>query len=623
MSQEQENAPQPPALVTSEQFAGCVLDAPIAEINQIDSFTLSQAYQQAAATTPPCKEVYTLLSSLAGIHLSPEDRGRLWGPIYSSSEGRSMIPSDVKGEQSDILDENLPRFQHPAMRARVADIVWTNDLRKKDAAAVAMASYCECVEGLLSGSLKSAFPIGSRDLLDAQKPMHRALQIASATTKKGTPLPDRVRDCLLALYDGAKKDAQPVIFSRIAQLAFDYKIRDANSVAGDLEVVAAAAETANPKFNPDAVRSTLDFAGHLYNRAGDKDSALRCEMGAVRQMLRMRDECAQFSAKASWVTDALLRLRHIKSDEAQKLEAELEDELKRLQKSSLREMAPFEVNIEVPGERERISDMFSKMDFATALKTFALIDGSPKMEDLKTRAKERARHSPLMSMMSAKHVDSEGRIIVNTSGAHHGEPPEDWYTRMIAQDESLRRAFTVANHLDPARQAIMASVAIEERHFGPIVYQSGFVPRTQAPIYALGFARLFQGDGLSATHLIVPQLEPSLRHILKMWGDDPSKRRDDSTEEDLSLDAIITHHRETLEKILGAPLVDEINRIFNLQPGPTLRHSAAHGQLSASECYGPDAFYACWLLYRICCLFVIAQWDEWVRPGLEIEEPGR
>jgi hypothetical protein len=181
----------------------------------------------------------------------------------------------------------------------------------------------------------------------------------------------------------------------------------------------------------------------------------------------------------------------------------------------------------------------------------------------------------------------------------------------------------VANYIEPVRLHINQMVSIEERHFNPIIWQSAFVPRLQAPLYALGFARFFQGDFLSAAHLLIPQLEASLRQILKAHGADPTKRRDDATEEDRSLDAIIGNHRAELVDILGAPLLEELDRIFNIQPGPTLRHDAAHGQLSAGQCYSADVVYACWLLYRVCCLFLVKRWDEWVRPGLMIEEPGR
>jgi len=609
-----------PPMLSLADFDVCLLEAPIAALDQVDMTSVSVAYHQASATTSsPCKEVYRLLGETAGIHLTPAERGRIWGPGISFGDRRSMIPSDLRGEQSDVLEAVLPRVKHPALRARIADIVWTNDMRKGGVAMTAIDAYCDCVEGLMDGSLKAAYPVGSRDLVDAQTPAHRALQIASATTKRGTPLPDRVIAVLATLYGEALKDGQPVIFSRIVQLCVDYKIIEPKEAATDLETAA----NAKPDIYPEAIRMALDFAGVLYKRIDDQESEQRCQLGAVRQMLRMRDECDQAGAKASWVMDALLRLRQIKGEDALALENNLEDELRRLQRASLREMETFAVNIEIPAERDRIVKMFSEMDFCTALKSFALLDSSPKMEDLKAEALKHGQKSPLNTMWSVKHIDNEGKTVANTVGAGSGEPPYDWYLNMIARAESLRRAMVAASNIEPGRLLINDMVAIEERHFIPIVWQSAFVPRLQAPLYALGFARFFQGDFASAAHLLIPQLEPSLRYILKARGADPTKRRDDATEEDRSLDAIIGNHRAELVDILGAPLLDELDRVFNIQPGPALRHDVAHGQMSAGQCYSPDVIYACWLLYRVCCLFLMEKWDEWVRPGLEIEEPGR
>ena len=105
----------------------------------------------------------------------------------------------------------------------------------------------------------------------------------------------------------------------------------------------------------------------------------------------------------------------------------------------------------------------------------------------------------------------------------------------------------------------------------------------------------------------------------ELTNDGSPKRRDDATEEDRSLDAIIANHRGDLLEMMGEPLLDELNRIFNLQPGPTLRHDVAHGQLSGGQCHSADVIYACWLLYRVCCLPLLTRWDEFVRPGVSTE----
>ena len=86
--------------------------------------------------------------------------------------------------------------------------------------------------------------------------------------------------------------------------------------------------------------------------------------------------------------------------------------------------------------------------------------------------------------------------------------------------------------------------------------------------------------------------------------------------------AIITSHRTELVAILGAPLLEELDRVFNIKPGPALRHDVAHGQLSAGACYSADVIYA--VGFVLCLLPVFdGTMDDRVRPHLEIEEPGR
>jgi hypothetical protein len=612
-----------PPLVTLAQFEGCTFNDPVSGLSQVGMTAISIAYRQAMmAADPSCKEVFRLLADIAGIHLTPADRGKMWVPGVQMGSGRTMLPSDIRGEQSDVIEAVLPAVRHPALQARLADVVWSNDLRKGAAARIAVEAYCACVDGLMSGEFGAVHPVNGRNLVDAQVPAQRALQIASAIKKKSAPLPDRVGNALKGLYHQALREAQPFVFSRFAQLCVDYSLIEPRQAAQDLESVGTASGVGIP---PEVIRMALDYAGVLYGRVNDDESELRCQMGAVRQMLRMRDECAQAGAKASWVMDALLRLRRIKTDEAAALELELESDLRLLQRASMRELGTFEVDIRMPAEKERILGHFAAMDFSTALKSFALLEPSPKIEDLKAAALKRAEDNPLSGMMGVKHVDDEGRTVVNTAGAGSGseEPPDEWFVRMFAEAESYRRAVVVANAIDPVRTLIGQTVAIEERHFAPIVWESPFVPQLQAPLYTLGFARFFQGDFASAAYILFPQLEPSLRHILRAHGADPTKRREDATEENRSLDAIILNHRNELLAMMGEPLLEEVNRIFNVQPGPTLRHDVAHGEMSAGQCYSADVVYGCWLLYKLCALSLVEKWDERVGPALAMEEPGR
>jgi hypothetical protein len=93
------------SVIPLTDFEACALGAPTASLNRVDMPSVSLAYLQASAAIPsPCKEVFRLLGDIAGIHLNPAERARVGVPGISFGGGRSMIPSDIRGEQSDVLE---------------------------------------------------------------------------------------------------------------------------------------------------------------------------------------------------------------------------------------------------------------------------------------------------------------------------------------------------------------------------------------------------------------------------------------------------------------------------------------------------------------------------------------
>ena len=129
-------------------------------------------------------------------------------------------------------------------------------------------------------------------------------------------------------------------------------------------------------------------------------------------------------------------------------------------------------------------------------------------------------------------------------------------------------------------------------------------------MFALGFARFFSGDFVSALHILVPQLENSLRHVLKQHGVDLSVIHNDMTQENRSLSRLLDNEREALGKIFGPAIVFEIDNLFNFRGGPALRNRVAHGSMSDDACHSVEAIYACWFIFHLCCLPLFPYWRE-------------
>lgn len=387
----------------------------------------------------------------------------------------------------------------------------------------------------------------------------------------------------------------------------------AEEIVDAAEAFAAAAPV---EIYPEAVKRVWLLAGRLRAKLNDRDGEVRCQIGAFERTLAMREGVrGSPGAEASWISDALIELRRIPGKQDQ--EIALEIELRRLQRASLDEMGTIPLEFDVSAERAAVAKHFGDLPLSETLRQFALLERSADPEALRREALDVAQSAPLMAMMGVHHINAEGRTVVKSPGAPAtGEPEEGWFDHMIARSESLRRHQVVAGLIEPARTLIYARFGIEERDIGPIIQFSPIVPAGQKPLLVLGFTRFFQGDLMSAAHLVIPQLESIVRQILTLTGHNPSKLRDDGTEEDFALSGLFERFADALAQVLGKPMTEEIERLFNRRPGPALRHEFAHGQIGAGACFDPDVYYAVWLIYRLCYVSVAQAWDDVVASGI-------
>ncbi len=601
-------------LVLAAELRQVDFEAPIRNLNRVHEHALNTEYQAVikAAANSETEKVFRFMEALTSIHLDPSNKGDVWVARAAGPGWTTPVPSMFQGPQCVELEQVVATIQHPSLRARVADIIWTNDRRRGSAALLAAEAYRDCVAGLVAGRFEPMFDSEPQGVHEALPLLNRMLQIINASMKKAKR-PDWAQETLLSVYQAALGRGDFVVFVRAAELGLYYELLDASEVAKDAEGVAVAAKADD---FADAVREPWDLAARLYEKQKNTDAARRCRIAAFECTLAMRNQVlGSASAQAAWVMDALQELRHIAGLEER--EQELEIELRRLQKESLSEMAAMPISFDVKPERERLADIFDKMSLPEALRYYAMVAEPRQLDELKTEALETAQVAPLSAMISVAHIDRDGRVAHKTPGAPTaGTPDEAWFDNMIARSEGLRRYQVVATAIDPIRIQIQDKFGIGEREIAAMLRCCSFVPESQAPLISLGFIRFFQGDLMSAVHLVIPQLEPCLRHILKLNGHDPAKRRDDATEEDLSLSGIYSRFSAELGTILGAALSDEIDRLFNRRPGPAIRHEMAHGQLSANACFHPDVYYAVWLMYRVCCLFALPAWESTVAPAL-------
>lgn len=615
---EQTEAPWPPqAIVTPADFRSVDYNSIVRDLKSAYDSRLETEFMKATREhrgNEPAFSVFRLLASACSLHFRMHDKAGAFGAKMMFGNSRTPIPEDWLGEQTDHFFEILEEVEHPALRARLADVVWINDRKKGKAAAIAVMAYCECVEGLMSGAYEHRFATDNEVSLEEVDLIERASQIHARSNKRTAPMHERVSALLSSLYANALNHVDVVPLNRIATLISRYSLITMDQLAADMEAAAAAAEQ-KPESYPLAIKELWDLAAFAHGEAKRPGDERRCQLAGVEQTLKMAPQTGSSSGAAHWYRQAIGELRQIPGTEERR--EELRKEMRVLQEKSLEEMRSFEIPVDLSDVVSGTIEVFEKLTLPEGLKQFALLVRPNNAAQMRKEAVE--SETGIAGMFASTHLDSEGKIIAEVEGASlDGSPPsQDWIKSKMIQHLQFTIDIAVRGQLEPARQFLAGEFPLSERHFHFIVLQSPFVPRHHAATFALGFARLMQGDMLSAGPILIPQLEHCLRHVLINSSTDTSKMRNDLTQEDRSLSTLLDTYRDELVAIFGEDIVLHIDLLFNHRPGPALRHEFAHGKVGDRSYADPAIYYACCFIYLLVCIPLLSGWAQYIAPAIE------
>lgn len=607
-----------PRLVSATEIRSTVYDAITDEIYSASDYNLESAFLNATKKSfgvEPDFSVYRLLLGMCSIHLTVDDRASKFSPKAVFQDGsRTPIPEDYAGEQSDEVFKVLLEVSHPALQARLADVVWTNDKRKGQAAKIALEAYCECVDRLLSGSFKPSYDNDSAVSIEVIDLVERAAQLHSGSSKRNAAMHDRVAGLIIRLYEAAiaSVDVTPLI--QLSNMALRYKIIDAARLAEEVEAAAIAADTDERAYAIGNQR-LYDIAAYAYGECGKMDDKQRCQIASAEQNLKMAPETGAASAAAYWYRQAIKAFKAIPG--TGKRREELRKELSKLQEKSLDEVGSFSTPLDLGDLVDETLREFERVGLSEALMMIAKMaqpEGAQKI-----RADVLKTQYGLSAMFGSTHLDEQGKVIAEVGAApwHGEEPSEDWIKSKIVEHLKIRIHISINARLEPARTYLASLTAFSERHFEAIVQSTPFIADSHKATFTLGFARLFQGDILSAGPLLIPQLEHCIRHVLLTCNLDTSKMRDDLIQEDRSLSAIYDLYRNELVRIFGESIVLYIELIFIHRPGPALRHEFAHGKIGDRSYFDQEIRFACYFIFYLACAPLFSRWEELIRPEIK------
>lgn len=602
-------------LATIDDFESAEHSSLLKLTDSFEFYTMQQKFrEQASLAKATCRlgasRAYSVLEVICGFHFSPE-RSDIFSPQMRLDDRRTLIPSDFTGEQMDVLTAIAEEIDHPLLKARIADLVWHQRRKQHALALLAADSYCHAVDFFLDDKLSYSYEPGAVIPVKIVELIERSFQIVAGARIK--TLSDDIRKTWSRAHQIALDKTQIMAYCKLSFLGQSQGLLEWQALATEAETLAVQIETTE---YPAAVQKLWELAAHGYAKAQDKLSSLRCKTRSVDQTLRMRETVSSAMAKAYWTRHAIGELRSI-GGLSERIEF-LKEELQNYEGDATSEFVEFEIPVEIKDLQQEVVDDFQQREISDMLYQLAFIATLPKKIELHANCLKRVNKSFLSSIFSKSYSDTEGKVIAESPSYQMGKaPPPEWFDHESLTELNQYYFHIVNGLVKPACLTIMNNYALDDRHLMPIVHTSVFVPPGHEQIFALGFSRMIQGDMMSACHLLIPNMENSLRHLLKNSRQNTARMKPDLTQEDQSISIIFNNKKAELEKVIGIDTTYIINLLFNLKGGPMLRHEIAHGKLTAGTCFSPASIYACWLMYSLTMIPLRRCWQSHIEPALK------
>lgn len=595
-----------------EDFQTIQLAALLAEHPRVDGHALELLLGEAAKAYPdedyPQARAFSLLLALCSFHLLLEPEGDAFGPRWSAPNGtRSVIPSDLRGDQSAVFAQIAAELPHPFLRARAAEVAYENGNRRMGVTCI--DAYAELVRRRLDGTLGSELDGDRLSASDIVAPIERAFQINALVAKRGAVI-EALKEVHELAYARAIAEPAYFEFQTLARIGLNNRLIEPSDLA---KTATALAEAAPDDAYCLAIKEVWLVAADANSRAGDKDASRAASLRAIDQTLKMQNQVGMHAARAHWIKVAIGELRQM--GDCQERVEELRRQLRDAQDRSLEEFGQINTPLDLAEISAASAQEFAELELPEAMQRMVLFLVPPDVGGLKQQALDIARRTPLSSFFASSYTDFEGKEVAR--GPMLGlddNPSEEWFKEQSFRHQAPARHQAMFGQVEAARRVIVSNFPAQERHFVPVATFSAFVPPSHRHIFAMGFARLWQGDYVTAGHLLIPQLENSLRHVLTLAGLDSSKIEDDGLQGDRALSMLMTVMRDPLEEIFGADIVWQIDTLYNFRPGPAIRHELAHGKIGWGGFHTADVMLACWFVYYLTTLPLLDRWDEDVVP---------
>ena len=299
-----------------------------------------------------------------------------------------------------------------------------------------------------------------------------------------------------------------------------------------------------------------------------------------------------------WLERAIQILRRIPATEAER--DRLHKKLLAVQQVAVREFPSRTSKLDLADCRKSATEALEGKTLIEALRHLAFAFPVPKKSRLIQSAKDSFDTYKLSHLFPRVTLGSNGKVVhkCGTMGSDDSGAATTFHAYEMF---GFELPVLVGGVIEPIRHKIVCDFNVRIDDLKPYYEYNSFVPPGREWFFAKGIFAGLTGDFATALHLLVPQLENSLRDVLNQRSIVTSSLDSDGIQNEHNLNQLLYGETgQKVEEIFGEDIVFILRAMLVERCSTNLRNRLAHGMLSPGHCFDYRAVYVWWLVLHIC-----------------------
>ncbi|MDB9314209.1 DUF4209 domain-containing protein [Spirulina sp. CS-785/01] len=582
--------------LTKDDFLNTDWQDVINDSEQKECFSYWRAFWQKAQEAKEVENtreqaVFEILAAVTNVAIRRDSTEDFFAEHYKN----------ITDEQLDFLSAIVSDISDAELQARVADILWVIR-RDYKMAQLAISAYLQSANTLES-------PDNWTYCFDR---IERSLHLA----RKIKDQDDKVFNHIETVINRYQGEDHLYLSAELMRLLLEYKKGKPTKYIALTEKAVHLAESAS-NWEKARILWNIKAGWHRIEKEREQElAALRyaAETFFKQAQSTLNQDLPSYITASHFLQRAVQALRNIQGtkEETSAIRArgnEVHKLLLECQQETHKEMGLISVdsNMDISALVEQAQDHVRGKIFHEALFSIALLGTSTNVSKLRQQVEQQAREFILSHISPMVMVNEMGKVIARQPNAILSNDSEEAEEAIIFEMYHCATMFHQKLHgficIEPARYQIQLEHNVRANDILAIISSSPFIPPNREYLFAKGLYAGLTGDFLTSTHILIPQIENSIRYIMWERGIITSGLDDRGIQNEHNLNTTLYHPEIT--SIFDDNTLFDLKCLLVEHSGSNLRNRMAHGLISDGEFMNPLMSYIWWLTLRLCCLPII------------------